>query len=289
MAIMNFNSYKGMTRDNLQQGVIHTVARTSDLLGALPIEISDSLLYRYNYTEYDEALSFTDAGETFENSAVDVQTVIEELKHLGTYADVPLQYVKGQNVADLRARTTEIKAENFAKNLEKAILYADGTNKAFKGLDTIITEGKGTSINDTVSYESLCKLVDSVPNANFILMNRKTSRAFDLVIKQDGYILGSMTTEAGKQVRMFNEIPVFISESVKNGEIFCMELSPQGVSLVSLDEPVKVMDMGLLDSMPVYRSMIEGSYTVVVRKKSALAKLKDGAITREITKDIKKK
>lgn len=284
MALMSFASYKGQTRDTLQQGVIHTVARTSDLLGALPVEITDSLLYRYNYTEYDQALSFTDAGETFENSAVDVTTVIEELKHLGTYVDVPLQYVRGQNVADLRANATEVKAENFAKNLEKAILYSDGNNKSFKGLDQILTEGKGTTITEKMSYDSLCRLVDSVPNANFVLMNRKTSRVFDLICKEEGYLLGSMTTESGKQVRMFNEIPVFISEQVKNGEVFVMELGQQGVSLVSLDEPVKVMDMGLLDSAPVYRSMIEGSYTVVVRKPTALAKLKDATITRQTAK-----
>lgn len=270
---LTFTSYKNQTNDVLQRGIVNTVARTSDLLAEIPVEKVDSLLYRYNTTDYNTTLDFVDAGEGFENTDVEAEAVILELKHMGTYADVSLQHVRGGNVADLRANVTEVKTENFAKNLEEKIFYADGTSKAFKGFDQFITDGIGTKVEKAISYDALCEVVDAVPNASAIYMNRKTLRAVEKAIKTEGYTFGSVTTEGGKLVKAFNEVAIFPTETIKDNEIFVIEYSAKGCGLLVCGDLINTMDMGLLENQPIYRTMIEGSYAPIVRQKGAIAKL----------------
>ena len=51
---ITFNTYKNMSNDVLQNAVINKVARTSDLLGDIPVEIINSLMYRFNVSDYQE-------------------------------------------------------------------------------------------------------------------------------------------------------------------------------------------------------------------------------------------
>lgn len=270
---MTFNTYKAQTVEILERGIVDTVARTSDLLAEIPIEVVDGLLYKYNTSDYDEQLAFKGAGEEFTAEAVESTPVVLELKHLGVYADVPLQFVKGQNLADLRANTTEIKTENFAKNLEKNIFYADGTGLAFKGFDKFITDGIGTAVTGELTYDKLCEVIDAVPNANKMFCNRKTMRAIEKMLKAEGYSLGDIAVEGGKVIKSFGGIQLFVTETIKDNELFVIEFSNKGCGLLALQNPISVMDLGLLESKPIYRTMIEGSYAPIVRQKSALAKL----------------
>ena len=270
---ITFNTYKNMSNDVLQNAVINKVTRTSDLLGDIPVEIINSLMYRFNVSDYQEELQFVDAGEGFLNGTVETEAEILELKHLGVYADVPLQMTyQGSNVADLRANVTELKAENMAKTLETAIFYADGTNKSFKGFNKYIAEGRGTKVAKAIDYDALCEVVDACPKANKIYMNRKTLRQVEKALANEGFVLGSVLN-GGETVKSFNNIPIFDTETIKDGEIFVLEMSDQGCGLLATGELLNVQDMGLLDSKPVYRTMIQGSYAPIVRQPRALAKL----------------
>lgn len=273
MALMTFNSYKAQTVEMLEKGIVNTVARTSDLLAEIPIELTNGLLYKYNTSDYDEQLEFKQAGEEFTADGIESTPIILELKHMGVYADVPLQFVKGQNIADLRANTTEIKTENFAKNLEKNMFYADGSGLAFKGFDKFIADGIGTAVSGTLTYEKLCEAIDVVPNANKMFCNRKTMRAIEKMLKTEGYKLGDITLEGGKVIKEFGGIELFVTETIKDNELFVMEFSNKGCGLLALQEPITVMDLGLMENRPIYRTMIEGSYSPIARQKSALSKL----------------
>lgn len=273
MALMTFNSYKAQTAEVLEKGIVDVMARTSDLLAEIPIETINGLLYKYNTSEYGEQLNFKEAGEEFTAEAVDSTPITLDLKHMGVYADVPLQFVKGQNIADLRTNVTEIKTENFAKNLEKNIFYADGTGLSFKGFDKFIGEGIGTSVTGTLTYELLCEAIDAVPGANRLFCNRKTMRAIEKMLKTEGYRLGDITLEGGKVVKDFGGIPLFVTETIKDNELFVMEFSNKGCGLLALQAPLTVMDLGLMENRPIYRTMIEGSYAPIARQKSALSKL----------------
>lgn len=273
MALMTFNSYKAQTVEMLEKGIVNTVARTSDLLAEIPIEITNGLLYKYNTSDYDEQLEFKQAGEEFTAESFESTPIILELKHMGVYADVPLQFVKGQNIADLRANTTEIKTENFAKNLEKNMFYADGSGLAFKGFNKFIADGIGTAVTGTLTYDKLCEAIDAVPNANKMFCNRKTMRAIEKMLKTEGYKLGDITLEGGKVIKEFGGIELFVTETIKDNELFVMEFSNKGCGLLALQEPITVMDLGLMENRPLYRTMIEGSYSPICRQKSALSKL----------------
>lgn len=273
MALMTFNSYKAQTVEVLEKGIVDVMARTSDLLSEIPIETVNHLMYKFNTSDYDEQLEFKEAGEEFTANAVDSTPITLELKHMGVYADVPLQYVNGQNIADIRGNTTVIKTENFAKNLEKNILYADGTGLAFKGFDQFITDGVGTSVSGALTYDLLCEAIDAVPNANKMFCNRKTLRAIEKMLKSEGYRLGDITLEGGKVVKEFGGIQLFSTETIKDNELFVLEFSNKGCGLLALQSPLTVMDLGLMETRPIYRTMVEGSYSPIARQKSALSKL----------------
>ncbi|MGL5330134.1 MAG: hypothetical protein ACRDD7_12765 [Peptostreptococcaceae bacterium] len=273
MALMTFNSYKAQTVELLEKGIVNTMARTSDLIAELPIEVVNGLLYKYNTSDYDEQLEFKGAGEEFSADAVESTPVILELKHMGVYCDVPMQYVKGGNISDLRANTTEVKTENFAKNLEKNIFYADGKGLAFKGFDQFITEGIGTKVEGQLTYDLLCEAIDVVPGANKIFCNRKTLRAIEKMLKTEGYRLGDITLDGGKVVKDFGGIQIFSTETIKDNELFVMEFSTKGCGLLALQSPITVTDLGLMETRPIFRTMIDGSYAPIARQKSALSKL----------------
>lgn len=273
MALMTFNSYKAQTREVLEKGIVDTVTRTSDLLAEIPVETVDGLLYKFNTSDYDEELEFKEAGQEFTAEAVDSTPIVLELKHMGIYADVPYQYVNGQNVADLRGNTTEIKTENFAKNLEKNIFYADGTGLSFKGFDQFIKDGVGTNVTGALTYELLCDVIDAVPGANKMFCNRKTMRAIEKMLKAEGYKLGDILLEGGKVIKEFGGIHLFVTETIKDNELFIMEFSNKGCGLLALKSPLTVMDLGLMETRPIFRTMIEGSYSPIARQKSALSKL----------------
>lgn len=273
MALMTFNSYKAQTIEVLEKGIVDTMARTSDLVAEIPIEVINGLLYKYNTSDYDEQLEFKGAGEEFSANAVESTPVVLELKHMGVYADVPMQFVKGQNIADIRANVTEVKTENFAKNLEKNIFYADGTGLAFKGFDQFIKDGIGTNVTGALTYELLCEVIDAVPGANKMFCNRKTMRSIEKMLKTEGYRLGDILLEGGKVIKEFGGIQLFVTETIKDNELFVMEFSNKGCGLLALQSPLTVMDLGLMESRPIYRTMIEGSYSPIARQKSALSKL----------------
>lgn len=273
MALMTFNSYKAQTAEVLEKGIVDVMTRTSDLLAEIPVETINGLLYKYNTSEFGEQLNFKEAGEEFTAEAVESTPTILELKHMGTYCDVPLQFVKGQNIADLRTNVTEIKTENFAKNLEKNIFYADGKGLAFKGFDQFIAEGIGTSVTGTLTYDLLCQAIDAVPGANRLFCNRKTMRAIEKMLKTEGYRLGDITLDGGKVVKEFGGIQLFVTETIKDNELFVMEFSNKGCGLLALESLIDVKDLGLMENRPVFRTMIEGSYAPIARQNRALSKL----------------
>ena len=116
---------------------------------------------------------------------------------------------------------------------------------------------------DTISYNNA--------GTKVLLMNNKTRREVQRLVKAEGYALTNMEF-AGQSVTQYDGLPIIVDPNIKDGEIFAVNFNEaDGICGVTLDG-ITVNDQGYEGT--TYRIAVEGVMALAVKRPDAFVLVK---------------
>ncbi len=219
-----------LTNDYLVAGVIETIVKENPILERLPfIDIIGNAI-TYNRENAMPTASFYDVGDTWAEDTPTFTQVTAALKILGGDADMD-QFIQQtrSNINDQEATTIESKAKAVRHKFEDTFFYGNSTafTKEFDGLHTtailphaqIVHQGSGT----TTAALSLMKLDEAIDNVkpgkpDLMVMTRAIRRRITQHTRASGYHFTVSRDEMGRQLEMYGEFPMVISDFLSQAE-----------------------------------------------------------------------
>ena len=282
--------------------VIAMFARASDFLMALPFKDIPSNAYAYNREGSLPAVAFRGVNESFSASTGVINPLVEALRICGGDLDVDKFIVQtmGQSV---RATHEQMKVKALAAEITRVLIKGDSTSnpREFDGLQARITGAQliaagTTDAGDALSLAKLDELIDAVPGATHLLMNKAMRRRLTTAARTTtvgGYITYDVDA-FGRRITKYNDIPILVPYSDNGGteplafdeqgdvkgtpggssstSIYCVAFGDGLVSGLQ-NGGMQVRDLGELDTAPVVRTRVEWYAGLCIEHGRAAARL----------------
>lgn len=269
-----------LTQDELQAGVIQTMATESRLLSLLPFMTVEGNGYSYNVEKSLAGVEFRAINTAYNTVAPDTERRTEFLTILGGEAVIDsFQLEVHSNINDLMAIEVALTAKAIAHKYEHTFLNGDSAVDA-NAFDGILKRFAGKA-QEVVSSGDIQKdidlLLDMVQGgASALIMNKKTRR--DLTAKAREYITYKQN-EFGVQVPHFGGVPIVdIEQELLADEIIIAVRFgvKEAVAGLQSKSGLKVKALGELGETPQVKTRIEwfcgmavfNDNTVAIRKPS---------------------
>lgn len=284
-----------LSQDMLQKGVILTVAKNSPVLEKLPFMEIVGNGYSYNLVDTMPTVGFRAVNSAYAESGAKTHLETENLVILGGDVDVDrfIAMTRG-NINDIRAIQTELKAKATAMEFEKKFFKGDkqGTNE-FDGLITRLkktrleqgVKKKGTNIVSVgITLDALNELLDAVENgADVLYMNKKTRRDVMSLLQESNHYLEVGQDAFGRMVTKYGDVEIRAVEGgttiLEDGYIVAVKFGAEQYVCGLTNGGMQVMDIGQLETKPVYRTRIEWYVGLAVFHPQAFAVLSPRQIT----------
>lgn len=272
-------------------GVIAMFARASAWLAAIPMRDISGNAYAYNREGELPGVAFRGLNETYTPSTGIINPLSEALRTAGGYLDVDRQIVK-QLGDSVRSAHEELKVKALAASVTNKIIKGDSTSdpREFDGLQARVTGAQlinagGTDGGDPLSLAKLDEAIDATVGPNKQLWMSKAMRRRLTAAGRTPAVSGYITyrqDEFGRQISMYNEIPIVTAYPENDGtEPLAFDEVGSGGStatatsiyVVSLGEGyfsgiqngmMEVIDQGLIDSEPKFRTLVEWALAPIV-------------------------
>lgn len=284
-------------------GVIATFARMSQWLADIPFKNIAGNSYAYDIEGALPGMAFRGIGEAYTPAQGVVNPASEALRVAGGYLDIDRATVK---MAGMQARTSQetMQAKGLAALLSNALIKGDSAAnpRSFDGLQrrlvgTQLIAAGTTDAGDPLSLAILDQAIDNTAGPNKQLwMNKVLARRLT-VAARTATVGGQMlwqTNQFGQQIAEYNGIPIRFqypdndgTESLAFDEMGDVNGTPAGSSSTSLyvvsladgyvsgiqNGIMEVIDQGLLDSPPVYRTLVEWLCSMVIEHPKAATRI----------------
>lgn len=283
MAEFNTAGQQGLMKlvqTNLEVGCVKAFTESSILLSVLSfIPNKGSLDYYYNVVDAGFGAKFRELGENIGGQQIESDMKHERLKIIT--ADVVLDrlFTNGRvgNISDIKAENTLVATGSLANKFCKTFYYGDPSvdSKAFTGLVPRIQNGIGAKL-DGLTLANLDEAIDTISYNNqgtkILLMNNKTRRKIQALVKAEGYRLTNMEF-AGQSVTQYDGLPIVVDPNIENGEIFVVNFSEaDGVGGLTLDG-IRADEQGFEGT--AYRIAVEGVFAIFVKRPDAFVLIKE--------------
>lgn len=282
-------------------GVIATYARTSAWLANIPMRDIPGNAYAYNREGTLPGIAFRGLNETYTASTGVINPLSESLRIAGGYLDVDRAQVKmfGDGV---RSTHEQLKVKALAATITSKLAKGDSTSdpRESDGLQVRLTGAQlisngSTNGGDALSLLKLDETIDAVsgPNKQIwcskAMIRRLTAAARTTSVS--GYITYAQDA-FGRQLTQYNGIPLVPAYPDNDGteplpftevgaggatatatSLYVVSLADGYVSGVQ-NGMMDVIDQGLLDSEPKYRTLVEWLVSpIVIEHPRAAARL----------------
>lgn len=280
-----------LSSNMLQRGVMEVIYTSSTVLNVLPFDEIEGNAYQYNMESALPAAAFRAVNAGYTESTGTTTSATESLVILGGDADVDrfLQRTRS-NLNDQRATQTAMKAKAVnAKFVDTFINGNTGTDaNSFNGLKTRLTGGQvissgtnGAAINtDNTTrhafFDRLDELQSLVPDADAFYCNANVLAKFRSAARQTSSYTQSVDN-LGRTVDSYNGIPLVDVGNKADGTAIIPQTEVQGASSAASsiyavhfaeglgsqgvigiqNGGMEVMDLGQLQTQPVFRTRIE--------------------------------
>ncbi|MTN91085.1 hypothetical protein GMB80_14310 [Turicibacter sanguinis] len=266
-----------LVQTNLDAAVTKAFTESSILLSVLPfIENKGSLDYYYNVIDAGLTAVYRDLGETIVGEQIAPSTKHERLKIMTRDVVLDRLITEGRvgNITDIKKENTLVATSSLAKAFCEGFYYGTGEDKTFKGLEQRIKEGIGMQLTG-LSLANIDQAIDTISYNNqgvkILLMNNKTRRKVQALVKADGYTLTNMEL-AGQSVTQYDGLPIIVDANIKDDEIYAVNFNEaDGVCGVTLGG-ITAKDQGYEGS--IYRIAVEGVMAIAVKRPDAFVLVK---------------
>jgi hypothetical protein len=284
-------------------GVIATFARTSQWLADLPFKDIQGNSYAYDVEAALPGMAFRGIGESYTPGAGVVNPASEALRIAGGYLDIDRATVK---MAGPQARSSQesLQAKSLASTIANNLIKGDSSSnpRQFDGLQRRLTGAQLTTAGTTDAGDALSLAIfdaflETVSGPNKQLwMNKVMARRLTTAARTStvgGFMLWEVNA-FGQQIASYNGIPIRFQYPDNDGteslafdeagdvkgtpagsssaSIYCVSLGDGYVSGIQ-NGVMDVIDQGLLDSPPVYRTLVEWLCSMVIEHPKAAARL----------------
>lgn len=290
-----------MVENPIQSGIIEHFARSTDILMALPFENINGNALRYNREQTLPGVGFRGVNEQYQESTGILNPVSEPLVIAGGDLDVDKFLIETMG-AQVKTAQEFMKTKALSLAWGRAFIKGDSaTNpRVFDGLQVrctgnqLITTGNNND-GQPLSLTVLDQLIDQVENPTHIIMSKDMRRRLTQASRNSavGGFITFTQDNWGRTVTQYNDLPVLIAgdDNVGNGVLAFDELNPAAVApnavttsiyCVSLGSgmltgiqsgPMRVHEIGELESAPASRTRIEWYSGVAVFHGKAAARL----------------
>jgi len=307
-----------LTNDYLVAGVIATIVKDNPLMERLPfIDIVGEAL-KYNRENGIPTASFYDVGDTWAEDTPTYTPVTVALKILGGDADVD-QFIQQtrSNINDQEATAIELKAKAVRHKFEDAFFYGDATafTKEFDGLHAagsypliaatqqVHMGDSGHTTGQALNLIKLDEAIDMVKpgKPELMVMTRAIRRRISQHTRASGYHFTVGTDQMGRQIPMYGEVPMVISDFLVQTEliltsgtyaysakttgltssIFLMQFGESGICGAQ-SGPITVVRLGELETKDASRTRIKW-YCTLLNYGTLSASLVDGITDAAVT------
>lgn len=263
MAGLTIAQTADLTQDELQKGVIETMATESKLLAVLPFMSVEGHGYSYNVEKSLAGVEFREVNTAYNTTAPTTERKTEFLTILGGEAIVDsFQVEVHSNINDLMAVETALTAKSIGHKYEQTFLNGDSAkdSKAFDGLIKRATALTGdhnvTATADIVA--DIDVLLDAVQGgADALIMNKKTRRALTAVARTN---IDYKVNEFGVQVAHFGGVPIIDVEAEILADEYILAVKfgvHEAVAGLQSKSGVMVKPLGELGATPQLKTRIE--------------------------------
>lgn len=298
-----------LSQNDLQRGVVETFVIESVVLDRIPLLTIQGNAYAYNEEATLPGVAFRAVNTAYTESTGTINQKTESLVILGGDADVDRFIVQTRgNLNDQRAVQTRMKIKSATYKFQDAFINGDvavdansfdGLKKRLTGGQVIAAATNGLAIvgaDDAARHaflDKLDELIAAVPGGvdalymNSSVLSRLKSSARRLTIYDQ------TTDTFGKTIATYNGIPLLDIGNKSDGSAIIPQTETQGTSSIASsiyavrfgqDETdrgvtgltnggIMVDDLGMLQTMPVYRTRIEFYCGLAVFSGKAAARL----------------
>lgn len=290
-----------LSTDVLQRGVIETFARSSAVLEMLPFMDIVGNSYLYNQEATLPGIAFRDVNQGYTESSATFNQKVAKLYIAGGDVDVDRFIVQTRgNVNDQRAIQTQLKVKALSLAWTKQFFKGDNASNslAFDGLQTLLDQGPSSQIitagtdGAELTITMLDELIDAVEGEpDVIFCSKAMRREIKRVIQNhNGYSESSYdafgrpvmtyggiqiraveTDELGNEILGFDETQGTADDC---GSIYAVKFGPEQYVSGLQNGGISVMDLGQLETKPVYRTRIEWYSSIAMFHPRAAARLK---------------
>ena len=222
MALTLLEAAKLKSGDTYKAGVIAKFAETSDILRALPFEGIPGNSLKYNVEETLPGVGFRGINESYTESTGIINPQTESLAIAGGDLDVD-KFIVDTMGMDQRTVQEAMKIKALSLALTRTFIKGDNESdpREFDGLQVRLTGDALIANHATGAGLSLAKLdeaIDAVDGANYLMMSKSVRRRLT-VAARTAAVGGNITydiDEFGRQVAMYNDIPILIVDKDNN-------------------------------------------------------------------------
>lgn len=280
-----------LSSNMLERGVMEVIYTSSTILDRLPFDQIDGNAYQYNMEGVLPSAAFRAVNTGYTESTGTTTSATESLVILGGDADVDrfLQRTRS-NLNDQRATQTTMKAKAVQAKFSDTFINGNtGTDaNSFNGLKTRLTGAQvissgtnGAAINTdnttrNTFFDRLDELQSLVPNVSAFYTNAAILAKFRSAARQVSMNTTTVDT-LGRTVDTYNGIPLVDVGNKADGTPIIPQTEVQGSSSVAgsiyavsfgdglgqqgvvgiQNGGMEVMDLGQLQTQPVFRTRIE--------------------------------
>lgn len=284
----------------LKQGVMMKFAESSDILRVLPFSPVAGGSLSYNIEETLPGIGFRGVNESYTESTGILNPQVEVMKIAGGDLDVDNFIIQTRGM-EQRAVQEAMKVKALALSWTKTFIKGDSESdpREFDGLQKRLT-GDALILNHAtgagLSLAKLDEAIDAVDNPTHIIMSKSVRRRLTVAARTAavGGDITYMIDEFGKQVAMYNGLPILIADKDNtNTDIlgFTETGTTTSIYVVSFGEEsvsglenggMDVRDLGEQNAKPVMRTRVEwfSCFGVFAPRSAArLSKITDAAAT----------
>jgi len=261
MAGLTLAQTASLTQDELQAGVIQTMATESKLLSILPFMNVEGNGYSYNVEKSLAGVEFRAINTAYNSVAPETERRTEFLTILGAEAVIDsFQLEVHANINDLMAIEVALTSKAIAHKFEKTFLSGDSAvdANAFDGLLKRFAGSEQEVVATSDIQADIDLLLDMVQGgASALIMNKKARRSLTAVARD---YINYEVNEFGVQVAYFGGVPIvdIEQELLADGIILAVKFGVKSaVSGLQSKSGLKVKALGELGETPQVKTRIE--------------------------------
>ncbi|WGM47654.1 hypothetical protein KOAAANKH_02536 [Brevundimonas sp. NIBR10] len=293
----------------VERAMIELFAQTSDLIAALPMVAAPGGAYRYNREAALPGVAFRGINESYTATTGVINPLVEQTFIAGGEIKVDTALIRRFG-EQRRSREEKMQVKNLVRTMtSKIISGANATSiREFDGIKTRLT-GTATSANSAadggaaLSLYKLDRAIDKVMEPTHIMMSKAMRTRLTQAGRNTGVggYVAQTKNDFGQTITSYRGLPILVGyeDEVNDTVLFPFDETTAGGSTAtatsiyvgSLKEgmfsglqvaPMKVDDLGLMQSEPKYLTRIEWDFGICIEHPSALHRLTgitDAAIT----------